>query len=147
MNDWKKNLQGSESRDIFKRKHKSINRLCYATDLDLVLVAKHPPGVVAYLDYKKLGDSVTFTEALLYNFFLTMSPVYLVEGDDPEKGPFTIMRYFGGDWRPNPPDIETEIVAVISDWNEFETWELDLRAEYKSRGGWNGNLKGGNDGR
>lgn len=143
MEEWKKNAQGSEAKDVFKKKHKQeLPGGCYATDVDLVLIDKQPPGVVAFLDYKKPYDSVTFTEALYYNLIMYNAPVFIIESSTPEDGPFVISRYLGGDWRPEPPDVEIEHVTNLTDWTEFKEWECSLRQEYRKRKGWNGQLRG-----
>ncbi|MGD8500063.1 MAG: hypothetical protein PVJ86_05420 [Phycisphaerales bacterium] len=141
MDEKKRNLKGSEKRDIFKRRHKDLDSSFYATDADFCLVSKYPPGTVAYLDYKDLGDNVTFTEAIQYNEWITHAPVYIVQGSDPDNGPFTIMRYLGGDWEPKPPDVTLEFVTQVEDWHSFGVWEAGLRQEYSKRRGWNGNLR------
>jgi len=142
MDERIKNLKGSEKRDAFKRKHKDLDRRFYATDADFCLVSKFPPGTVAYLDYKGSGENVTFTEAIQYNEWMTHAPVYVVEGRDPETGPFTIKRYLGADWQPNPPTVNWGNSEYVTDWESFERWERLLREEYRKRGGWKGNLVG-----
>jgi hypothetical protein len=143
MDDWKRNLQGSEAKDVFKRRHKqALPTYYYAVDADLILMSKFPPGVVAYIDFKRPDDSVTFAEAMYYNEVMTEAPVFIVESDDPEDGPFIIGRYLGGDWKPNPPDVEIEFVTEATDWQEFGQWECSLRQEYSRRKGWNGQLRG-----
>jgi hypothetical protein len=67
MDDNKLNCKGSPSRDAFKWWHKHLIETFYACDLDFVLVEKDFPGIVAILDYKQPGDTVTFSEALAYN--------------------------------------------------------------------------------
>lgn len=147
MDDSKRNLKGSEKRDVFKRCHKDLRGDFYAMDVDLALISKKPPGIVAYLDYKASYDCISFSEAIQYNEWISIVPVYIVESDDPENGPFIIKRYLGADWKPNPPDVNWGEVVMLADWLEFEQWELDLRTEYRRRGGWRGNLRiGMNDG-
>ena len=130
MDDSKKQLQGSESRDIFKRYHKHINKLCYCIDADLVLVEKDPEGIVAYIDFKKPKDSVTFAEALAYNEWAKTKPVYIVEADSPERGPFSIRQYLRANWRPNPPVVEWGDTVLVANWSEYEQWELEIRNNY-----------------
>lgn len=136
MDGAKRNLQGSENLDIFKRRHKSINPIFYACDGDLCLVSKFPPGTVAYLDYKTTTDYVTFSEGIQYNEWMHHAPVFIIEGDDPENGPFTIYRYLGANWRPEPPTVNLEKVEYCETWTEFEAWETWIRNEYRKRGGW-----------
>jgi len=141
MKDKKRQLKGSDSRDAFKRCHKNLRADFYATDADLALISKSPPGTVAYLDYKRTHDYVSFAEAIQYNEWMLVAPVYIVESDDPGNGPFTIRRYLGADWKPEPPVVNWGETVSVLDWAEFEQWELALREEYQKRGGWKGCLK------
>jgi hypothetical protein len=141
MDKQKRNLKGSEKRDVFKRRHKDLRGSFYATDADFCLVSKKPPGTVAYLDYKASYDSVTFAEVIQYNEWRNHAPVFIFEGDDPENGPFIVYRYLGGNWKPEPPEIELERITELEDWRAVERWEANLRSEYRRRGGWDGNLR------
>lgn len=136
MEENKRKLKGSEKRDEFKRRHKELDGTFYATDADFCLVSKKPPGTVAYLDYKGSGENVTFSETIQYNEWMRIAPVYIVEAPDPTMGPFRILRYLGGDYRPEPPDVTLEIEIDLANWKEFEQWERALRKEYEKRGGW-----------
>lgn len=124
----KRDLQGSPSRDVFKRCHKQkLDGKCYATDADLVLVGKNPPGIIAYLDFKLPADQVTFSEILAYNEWMKSHPVYIIQSPDPERGPFDVFRYLGGNWRPNPPVCELEQIEWLLDWNGLQRFEDELR--------------------
>lgn len=131
----KHTLQGSESRDRFKRKHKDYGRDLWASDCDFALVSKTPPGVVAYWDYKTRMDDVTFTETILYNEWMRTRPVYIIVGTDPEKGPFDVYRYEGGDFIPEPPKVKLRHVARCDDFLALTNWERQLRARYRAKGG------------
>lgn len=136
MDERKKNLIGSPNRDRFKLEHKKrLSKKFWAADADLCLVEKQPPGVVAYLDYKTTTDGVTFSEVILYNQWMTIAPVYIVQGDN-ENGSFAIYRYLGGDHRPDPPTVHTEMDCATSTWDDFARWEEKLRDTYKKRGDW-----------
>lgn len=126
MDEGKRNLIGSPNRDIFKRRHKDLNRSFYASDADLCLISFKPPGVVAYLDYKAEGDQVTPTEGILYNEWMVSTPVFIIEGATPDAGPFTVWRYMGS-------DKELEYVTFVSDWAGLEAWEQGLRNEYRRK--------------
>lgn len=136
MDERKRNLKGSEKRDIFKQKHKTLDKSFYATDADFCLISKSPPGTVAYLDYKGSGEGVTFAEAIQYNEWMGHAPVFIVEGSDPENGPFLIRRYLGANWRPEPPIVNYGDEHYCADWPAFGEWERELRREYTKRGGW-----------
>ncbi len=118
-----KNLRGSESRDTFKWAHKKIGNGYYASDADLVLAEFHPRGIVAYIDFKKVGDIVTATEKIIYDEWVQSKPVFVVEGIDPEFGPFTIYEYLQGG--------QLKFICCLKDQNEYRNWELSLRMEYK----------------
>lgn len=136
----KRNLQGSLSRDIFKRLHKQkCDSDHYATDADLVLVAKNPYRVVAGLDYKQYGDEVSFTEAILYNWFIDRDvPVYLIYSQSLNGFPdsvhrFDLYRYYYADPGPDPPIVEKELKAQDLTWKALNDWETRLIEESKRR--------------
>lgn len=133
MNDDKRNLQGSDRRDIFKRVHKTLSRRFYACDLDFVWAEKSPPGIVAFVDYKHPSDGVTFSEVLVYNTLLKIAPVYIIESPNPELGPFKVLSYLGGDWRPEPPMVHTELARTCPTWAALEQFEQEIRDRYRSR--------------
>lgn len=125
MNDELKQLKGSEKRDAFKWAHKNkIDRPFYASDCDLCIVSKEPRGVVAYFDYKGSGEGVTWAEGILYDEWAKTKPVFIIEGKDPENGPFTVSKYKVND--------KLELVRELKDWSDFEKWESLLRTEYSA---------------
>jgi len=150
MNSDKKQLQGSKNRDRFKRLHKNLHEQFYALDIDLALVEKNvhngtaDPCIVAFLDFKMPSDRPTFTEVLTYNQFVGNDiPVYLIESEHegfceqaPEEHRFSIKRYKGGDWEPDPPPYETATVLSGATWQDMAAWEDELRLERRreSRG-------------
>jgi hypothetical protein len=145
MDEDKLELIGSKKCDLFKFMHKEkLRGDFYATDADLCLVSKFPPGTVAYIDYKASEkDFVQFSEGIQYNEWLSHAPVYIIWAEEPETGPFTIRRYLGSNWRPDPPEVNWGDIEPIhlEDWAAFKDWERDLRKEFRSRGGWRGNLR------
>lgn len=131
MDEAKKELKGSPSRDTFKQAHKlKAPATFYACDLDLVLVTKYGASIVAFLDYKKFVDKVQFSEVLAYNTLLQTAPVYIVKSKNPEDGPFYIFAYKSGDWHPEPPSVELELVKVCQDWTELWQWEGIIRINH-----------------
>ena len=136
MDEQKRNLQGSSKRDIFKRKRKTYSSRLYATDIDLAWIEKYPPGIVAYVDYKGSGEGITFTEAIAYNEWVQHAKlVYIIEGPDPEQGPFDVYRYLEGDWHPDPPMIKRQHVITCPTWDALTEWEEKLRAMYRRNNG------------
>lgn len=130
MNEGLKNLIGSPSRDTFKQLHKrNCPNSFYACDLDFILVAKYPFRLVAFIDYKKLFDKVTFAEAIAYNELKLVKPVYIIRSRVPESGPFFITRYEYGNPKPDPPDIKVSPVKECKDWQELSDWEDSLRTQ------------------
>jgi len=135
------NLVGASWRDRYKKARKDNRKFgprSYGIDLDFVLVEKNPPGIVAFQDYKYPSelDYVRFAEVLAYNRLMTVAPVYIVETANPEEGPFSVRRYWGGDSRPNPPVVKLPLVGVFVDWEAFyKDFEEKLRAAFRKRNG------------
>lgn len=129
MDKQKQNLKGSESKDEFKRRHKDLSPTFYCSDIDLVWVCANPPEVIAHIEFKTHGDSITFTQIILFNRLLSIAPVYIVEGF-PETGEFYIREYLGGDSKSNPPTTKLKDIKYLRNWNEFEVWEWDIRNKY-----------------
>jgi len=130
MNEAKQGLKGSPSRDSFKQIHKiKCSEEKFACDLDLVLVSKVPKAAInAFLDYKKFGDKVSFSEVLAYNNLISMAPLFIVRSADPDNGPFYIRKYLSGDWRPYPdPIVQLGEPIKLANWDEFNKWETSLR--------------------
>jgi hypothetical protein len=123
----KYDLKGSPSRDTFKLYHKKkMPSSFYACDLDLILVQK-PPQIIAFIDFKKKGDIIQFSEVLAYNILQAVAPVYIVRGDSPENGPFQVYRYLDGNYIPDPPHVSLEITTYCPDWQSLREWEAILR--------------------
>lgn len=121
-------LKGSPHRDLFKHMHKQrLPRSYYAADIDLALVDANPNRIVAFLDAKRSGQTVTWAEVIAYNRLQCLAHMYIVEVDDPENGPFTIFRYEGGDTRVRPHKADLVAVRYCGDWADFSTWEASLR--------------------
>lgn len=157
MNDRTKKQKGSKSRDKFKVMHKHImSKDCWALNSDLELVEKKPrPFIVARLDFKLKGDTISFTEAISYSQFINMPPehripVYIIEAnrefrdhenDDADvdellkqkdKHRFTIYKLLKADYVPNPPTTETKVMKENITWEELAEWERGLR-EYRRK--------------
>jgi len=124
--------RGSPSRDAFKQRHKACPGWFYACDIDFALVSKSPPGIVAFLDYQVGEEAVSFAEVLAYNELLSLAPVFLVRGDGDAEGPFDVMEYEGGDWRPEPPHVTLQTILVQADWVMLSQWEQTLRNTYQA---------------
>lgn len=118
-------------------KRKFYGRELYGSDLDLCIVSKFPHGVVAIYDYKRNGEGISFAEVILYNALVTVAPVFIIEIENPETGPFVIRRYKTGNPNPDPPAVVFfDTKTKLSDWPAFIKWERELRATYSQRGGW-----------
>ena len=123
MDDHTKKLKGSESRDRFKQKHKELDRRLYGCDADFIFVESGGP--VAYIDYKKRNDKVTWAEHQVYSYWAKDRPVYIVQGNNIDDGVFVIMQYINKDqWKDGKAD---KVVARTSNWDEFESWEFKVR--------------------
>ena len=143
MDDRKRNLKGSSTRDAFKHWHKQapLPHGFYACDIDFALITKKPQaGIVAVLDYKSLYDRITFTEVIAYNDLIKRGiDVYIVSaewhGDDaPEPFTcFTVQKYISGDWNPDPPKTELEMIIEDVSVKEYILWEAKLRNRYNEK--------------
>ena len=133
----KQSLSGSPSRDCFKYLHKNrVRKTHYATDLDFVLVHKatwDSAVIPAVIDYKKFGpDKVTFTEAVVYKFFVDSKiPVYIVKAEydsilDDIVGPFEVKEIIQVKWRA-PIITYSDVTLMLKDWDEFDSWETKIR--------------------
>lgn len=129
LDDGRYELVGSPSRDTFKRRHKDMPPQFYALDIDLVLIDRAPFMIVAFCDYKRPTDNITFAEVVAYNDLLKVAQVYIIEAGDPQNGPYTIMRYLGGDPRPHPPKVEIVEECRCTTFKDLETWEREIRQE------------------
>ena len=143
MNDYTKRQKGSPSRDKFKWLHKQIMPpQCWALNSDLELVEKSPvPFIVARLDFKLYGDSISFTEAISYQQFVSELgiPVYIIIADrnfkfdvvDHTKHRFDVWQMTSADYRPNPPTWKGHIVLKDATWDDLKNWEIQLRNQRK----------------
>lgn len=135
--------KGSPSRDKFKWLHKQmLPTTAYALDADLELVSKKPmPFIVALLDFKVTGDSVSFTEAIAYKarissplpyyvpvYIIEASPIFRNEDATPAMHRFTVYQLVDADYRPNPPTAELKLIAKDLTWEGLSGWEMTLRA-------------------
>jgi len=96
-----------------------------ACDLDLVLLDNTPENIVAGLDYKARDDILTRTEHMCYGSLSKHFPIYVVCGDDPVSGAFSIYRYI--DRNSHGP------IFITQNWEEFEAWERELRLEHSRK--------------
>lgn len=142
MKSFTKAQKGSPSRDRFKYLHKQmLPKEAYALDVDLELVEKRPfPFVVARLDFKMPGDTLTFTEALSYQHYLDVPaphnvPIYIVEANPvfkseeslPDEHRFTVYRLLEADYKPFPPTFKMKPIAKDLTWKGLSEWEMGLR--------------------
>jgi hypothetical protein len=120
-------LAGIPSHDKFKMKHMDLANNLYATDLDLVLVSHKPrKHIVAFLDFKSGAPEITWSEAVAYEVFLNIAPVYLACGD-PGTGKFEIFSITRIWFEGLVHCYETRLVAYPKNWKEYEKWEMGIR--------------------
>jgi len=123
MDENVKELQGSPTRDIFKRKHKNGDRKFYACDIDFCLV--NSSRIIAFLDTKGKYDKVTWSESIAYKDLLKIAPVYIIYVGDGIlcEGPFSIYKYIDG----YKESTRQTMIAVRENWNELFEWERSIR--------------------
>ena len=128
MEESKKELMGSKSRDLWRYLHKRGRKDFYGLDIDFVFASKYPvPRVVGFIDVKNLDDGYTFVEVLVYNILRNIAPFYIVYMDDVNAGVFDIYLYKGGDFRPFPPVANDELIMHTNNWDEYFAWEEQIR--------------------
>ena len=130
--------------DRFKylHRHEAGLERHYATDLDLVLVEKHPePHVTGFLEFKNHTEPVRFTQAVLFGALKDVAPVFVVESrgdilaDDPCDHRFTVKEFVQVvDLSTHPPDVEMRTVADDLSWGGLIDHETAMVWE-RERGG------------
>jgi len=133
VDDDTKKLEGSPSRDRFKLNHKLLlGKDNWGHDLDFVLVDKYPCyRIVAFLDYKKPRDGVSFSEAIGYNILRQVAPLFIVYGENVESGPFSVYRFESADPKPNPPRVTKTMICKCESWEALGVWEEELRHNHR----------------
>jgi len=130
-------LAGSPRLDAFKAAHKArLGPTHFATDVDLLVVEKHPPGIAAILDVKSPDEPLSFAQVVAFEALrvaLPDAPIFVVAVDDATRGPFRVAAYLGGDWRPRPPVVLLSPARVLPDWPAFSAWETALRRDFRIR--------------
>jgi hypothetical protein len=127
INKRKQELKGSPSRNGFKYLHKKLSRRFYACDLDFILVGKSPYRIIAFLDYKRQTEPLTFSEIIAFNELKKLAPVFIVRSNNVEQGPFQILRFEGGDPTPDPPVYNLTAIHYCKTWQDLEDWEAGVR--------------------
>lgn len=130
-----------EDRFNYLHRHEAGLDRHYATDVDLVLVEKHPhPHIPAFLEFKRDGEPIRFTQALLFDQLREFAPVFVIEATtdvidtDPDEHRFTVKRFVCiHDIAAHPPEVELEVVRENIPWGGLVTYSTPL--EWKERGG------------
>lgn len=129
VDEEKRQLKGSPSRDAFKRRHKDCAKWFYACDLDLVLVGKSPYRIIAFFDYKTPKDKITFSEAIAFNILKAIAPIFIIRSENPDSGPFTILQFHDADPKPEPPVCTITPILMCRTYEDLEQWEQKLRVQ------------------
>jgi len=96
MDEKKKTLRGSETRDDFKSRHKqNMPDNCYASDIDLAWVGKKQ--VLAFFDYKRGSDATNYNERIFYEALSrALAPVYILHEKQDDR--FVVSKCVNGEW-------------------------------------------------
>lgn len=130
----KQSLIGSKYLDIFKHKHKKLDRKLYGCDFDYVVVEKEPiPGIVAVYDFKFGRDNVSFAEVIAYcHNIRTGVDTFIIHTESSDiEGPFFVEKFVGG--HHSRPDVRTIPIGTLNTWADIEKWEMNLRAEWRAK--------------
>lgn len=121
-----KTWKGSESRDMFKWRHKQeLPDACLASDIDFVLYDKTNEKILAIIDVKKDKDRVTPVECGVYNDLLNKGySVYIIIGD-PIKHTLDTFHVFEYNETPIVYPRKLPNLRKVSD--NFIDWEIKLR--------------------
>lgn len=133
MTGMKKDLRGSPIRDRFKYLRKqNMPRAFFALDLDLCLIEfGERPFVVALIDLKGKGDSITDTEAVMYLEAVEKwrIPVFILRSDTLER--FDVYEFVGAVVHRTHSEIRLKHRAHNLTWHELSAWERELRERRK----------------
>lgn len=103
----------------------------YASDLDLVLIEKHPhPHIPAFIEFKQQHEPIRYTQAVLFEHLSSIAPVFAVIADtdlietDPTEHRFTVQRFAGiVDSEPTPPEVAWRTVDKEIPWGGKVTYQ------------------------
>jgi hypothetical protein len=117
-------LCGSPNRDLWKKAHKDkLGQGYCGGDLDFVVIEWYPKRICAFLDYKKPWDEITSTEHVYYDQLMKIAPIYIVESDDPENGPFIISKYIGVN------NQDSLVIGTCDSWEDYRAFENTIRGK------------------
>jgi len=132
-----------EDRFNYLHRHEAGLDRHYATDVDLVLVEKHPePHIPAFFEFKQEGEPVRFTQALLFAQLQSFAPVFIIEATTdvidtpPDEHRFTVKRFDSvQDIKKEPPEIELETLREDIPWGGCVTYSSPFEREHDGGSG------------
>jgi hypothetical protein len=128
----------------------------YASDLDLVLVDKHPKRISGFIDFKYKDEPIKFTQSIIFPKLIDIAPVFIIraetdiDGEDRVNHRFTVSEFVETvDSKQHPPDVKTEVIEQHLSWgglisyaneshfldeggNGLIGWEHKIRYPHKS---------------
>lgn len=120
-----KNREGVSEGDQFMWSHRHEAGLDkhYVSDVDMVMVDKHPLRVTAFADFKMPDEDIRFSQSVAYESLRKTAPVFIIRAeqsllDTPTQSQtFTVERFKRLiDHRPDPPEVATEVVEKSVPW-------------------------------
>lgn len=131
----------AEDRFNWLHRHEAGLDRHYGTDIDLVLVEKHPePHIPAFFEFKRDGEPIRFSQALLFEQLQSFSPVFIIEAitdvldTPPEEHRFTVRRFDSvRNIKPSPPKINLELIRENIPWGGRVTYSSAF--EWQNDGG------------
>ena len=126
----------------------------YASDLDLVLLERKPePHIPAFLEMKRKGEPVKFTQAILFEYLKDIAPVFIIRSKNnlvelpSEEHLFDVELFVETkELLDEPPTMITETVEEDLHWGgyvENDSWTEFRCSEKDGLIGWEDNLRRG----
>ena len=137
-----KNREGRSEGDEFMWTHRHEAGLDkhYVTDIDMVMVDKHPLRVTGFVDFKMPDEDIRFSQSVAYESLRKTAPVFIVRAEqsllntERKSQTFTVERFKRLiDHRPDPPDVDTEVIKRSIPWGGLI--DHDSKSEFIRNGG------------
>jgi len=137
-----KNREGVSEGDRFMWSHRHEAGLDkhYVSDIDMVMVDKHPLRITAFADFKMPDEDIRFSQSVAYESLREKAPVFIIQAEQSllststGSQTFTVKRFNGLiDHQPHPPEIDLEVVKRSIPWGGLVNY--DSESDFIRNGG------------